>query len=111
MAATRPGPTAAPPRPTIRLDRWLWHARFWKTRGLAAAEVAEGHVRVNGRRVTKPAHPVGPGDTLTFAWGGRIRLIRVLDPGLRRGPASEAQGLFRDLDAPPAGPASPSPLE
>jgi ribosome-associated heat shock protein Hsp15 len=94
------------PRPTERIDKWLWHARFFKTRGLATAAIGAGHVRVNGAHVTKPAAPVHVGDTLTFALGGRIRLIRVLDLGHRRGPAPEAQALYLDLDAP-----APSPLE
>ncbi|MCF1708997.1 RNA-binding S4 domain-containing protein [Tabrizicola sp. J26] len=87
------------PRPTERIDKWLWHARFFKTRSLATAEVAAGHVRLNGQKIAKPAHPVGEGDTLTFPQGGRIRLIRVLTLGARRGPASEAQALYLDLDA------------
>ena len=67
--------------------------------------MAGGAVRLNGQRVTKPAQPVGPGDTLTFVQGNRVRLIRVLAPGTRRGPAEEAQGLYHDLDAEPgAGP-------
>ena len=99
-------------RPLIRLDKWLWQARFFKTRSLAAAVVAEGHVRVNGTRTTKPAQPVRPGDTLTFVQGGRVRLIRVLAPGGRRGPAVEAQALYDDLDAPaPGGAKSSQPLE
>ena len=93
----------------MRLDKWLWHARFFRTRGLATDEVAAGHVRVNGVRVVKPAHPVGDGDTLTFPQGARIRLVRVLATGLRRGPAVEAQMLYLDLDTPP--PVAPSPLE
>lgn len=87
------------PRQTIRLDKWLWHARFFKTRGLAARTVAEGHVRVNARPVDKPATAIGEGDTLTFPQGPRIRVIRVLAAGLRRGPAPEAQALYDDLDA------------
>ncbi len=84
----------------IRLDKWLHHARFWKTRSAAAEAVAGGKVRLNGRRVTKAAQPVGPGDTLTFVQGARVRVIRVLAPGHRRGPAEEARGLYHDLDGP-----------
>lgn len=85
-------------RVTIRLDKWLWQARFFKSRPLACAMIAEGHLRLNGIHCAKPGHQVGEGDTLTFPLGGRIRLIRVLAPGRRRGPAPEAQGLYRDLD-------------
>lgn len=85
-----------------RIDLWLWHARFFRTRSLAAAAVAAGQVRVDGNRVTRPARPVRPGDTLTFAQGNRIRLIRVEAMAYRRGPAEEAAALFTDLDAAPA---------
>ena len=67
----------AEPRPTLRLDKWLWQARFFKTRTLASAEVQAGHLRINGVRVTKAASSVGAGDVLTFAQGDRVRLIRV----------------------------------
>ncbi len=101
------------PRPTVRLDKWLWHARFFRTRGIATAEVAAGHVRVNGVKVSKPGRAVGAGDTLTFAQGAQIRLVRVLATTVRRGPATEAQQLYLDLDAENgAGPdVAASPLE
>ena len=98
-------------RATIRLDKWLWHARFFKTRGLASREVAEGRVRVNARRVEKPATPIGAGDTLTFPQGARIRVVRVLAAGLRRGPAPEAAALYEDLDAPSANSVPPAPAD
>ncbi len=85
------------PLPTIRIDKWLWYARFFKTRSLAAKQVSGGHVRVNGTRIAKPAHAIGPGDTLTFPQGARIRVTRVLSTGNRRGPAPEAQALYDDL--------------
>lgn len=88
------------PRPSIRLDKWLWHARFVKTRTLAAKLVSGGHVRVNSDKVSKPAHKVGPGDTLTFPQGNQIRVVRVIAPGVRRGPAPEAQALYDDLTPP-----------
>lgn len=94
----------------IRLDKWLWHARFFKTRTLAARQVSAGHVRVNGARVSKPAHAVGPRDVLTFVQGRETRVIRILDPGTRRGPAPEAQALYDDLGTPaPSDPAPPAP--
>jgi ribosome-associated heat shock protein Hsp15 len=98
-------------RPTIRIDKWLWQARFFKSRALAAATVEEGHLRINGQPTLKPGAAVGAGDVLTFAAGNRIRLIRVLSLGQRRGPASEAQALYLDLDAERDGMATPSPLE
>ena len=83
----------------LRVDKWLWQARFFKTRGLAAKQVASGQVRINGTRVTKPARTVGPGDVLTFAQSRRIRVVRLIAIGTRRGPASEAQALDAQLDA------------
>ena len=94
---------------TVRLDKWLWHARFFRTRSMATAEVAAGRVRVNGTRTAKPAHSVGAGDTLTFPKGAGIRLIRILQTAPRRGSAPEAQQLYLDLDLPPV--AASSPLE
>lgn len=88
------------PRPKLRLDKWLWHARFFKTRSLAAKLAAGGHVRVNGSRVTKPAHAISPGDILTFPQARAVRVVRVEALGERRGPAPEAQTLFTDLSEP-----------
>jgi ribosome-associated heat shock protein Hsp15 len=83
--------------PKMRLDKWLWQARFFKTRALAARVVAGGHVRVNASRTDKPAHRVGTGDTLTFPQARDIRVVRILGLGERRGPAQEARGLYEDL--------------
>lgn len=80
----------------IRLDKWLWQARFFKSRSLSAGAIEAGHVRLNGQHVTKAAQAVGPGDVLTFAQGRAIRVVRILATGTRRGPASEAQALYRD---------------
>jgi ribosome-associated heat shock protein Hsp15 len=94
----------------LRVDRWLFFARFFKTRTLAAEMVAAGRLRLNGARIGKPAHAVGPGDVLTFPQGGRIRVVRVLAPAPRRGPPAEAQALYLDLEAQDAGP-PPAPPE
>lgn len=83
-----------------RLDRWLWFARFLKSRTLAAMLVESGRIRLNGERVSKAARSVKPGDVLTFPLGDHVRVIRILAPGERRGPASEARLLYEDL-APP----------
>jgi Ribosome-associated heat shock protein implicated in the recycling of the 50S subunit (S4 paralog) len=85
------------PRPTIRLDKWLWHARFFKSRSIASGVVTGGKVRVGGNPVSKPARAVGPGDVLTFVQADVARVIRILDCGTRRGPAPEAQALYEDL--------------
>ncbi len=93
------------PRGTIRLDKWLFQARFLKSRGLAADLIAEGRVRVNGQPTDKPARMVGEGDVLTFALHGRVRVVRILAIGDRRGPAPEAQGLYEELAPKPSAPA------
>ncbi|WP_375689851.1 RNA-binding S4 domain-containing protein [Pseudooceanicola sp. LIPI14-2-Ac024] len=82
----------------LRVDKWLWQARFVKSRSLAAALATGGHVRVNGAKIAKASHGVGAGDVLVFPQGNRIRMVRVLALGLRRGPATEAQALYDDLD-------------
>lgn len=87
-------------RQTIRLDKWLWQARFFKSRSLAAEIVSSGKVRVDGVPVSKPARAVGAGNVLTFAQDRRVRVVRILDCGSRRGPATEAQGLYEDLSPP-----------
>jgi ribosome-associated heat shock protein Hsp15 len=83
--------------PRQRIDKWLCFARMAKTRTLAATIVSLGQVRLNKTRVTKPSHEVGPGDVLTLAVHGRVRVIRVLAIGARRGPASEAQTLYQNM--------------
>lgn len=80
----------------LRVDKWLWHARFFKTRTLAAKIVSGGHVRVNSDKISKPAYYIVVGDVLTFSQGNHIRVIEVLALGERRGPAPEAQTLYLD---------------
>lgn len=82
----------------MRLDKWLWHARFYKTRTLAADMVGRGKVRVNARIVKKPAAAIGPGDTLTLVQGRNIRVVHVLGLPDRRGPAEEAATCFEDVN-------------
>lgn len=80
-----------------RLDKWLWFARVTKTRSLAARLVAEGHVRLNARRIETPAKSVGPGDVLTIALERQVRVLKILAPGTRRGAFAEARLLFEEL--------------
>lgn len=89
------------PRPTIRLDKWLWQARFFKSRSLAAGVVTGGKVRVDGQPVSKPARAVGPGHVLTFVQATETRVVRIVACGERRGPAPEAQTLYEDLTPAP----------
>ena len=101
------GPGARPKlqaQPKLRIDRWLWQARFFRSRAMAADQVSDGNIRVNGQRIAKPGYGVGYGDVLTFALGGRVRLIRVMALGQRRGPSGEARLLYEDLDPVPGAP-------
>src|SRR4051812_49992079 len=77
----------------VRIDKWLWAARFFKTRSLATDAVLGGHVQVNGARV-KPAKDVRVGDTLQIRLGTVEWTVDVLALADRRGPASVAPGLY-----------------
>ena len=82
--------------PTLRIDRWLWAARFFKTRNSAAAAVSGGKVHLNGQR-TKPAKAVRAGDRLDVRRGDIRWEVAVLATAERRGPASEARTLYEEL--------------
>ena len=82
------------------LDKWLWYARFFKSRSLATKFCAAGRLRVNGAVVSKAHHRLKVGDVLTFPKARHIRVVRVVDLGSRRGPAAEAQALYDDLQPP-----------
>lgn len=83
----------------VRLDVWLWRARFFKTRALSAKMCESGHVRLERfgtvSRVEKASQSIKPGDRLIFALGARLIDVTVLDAGERRGPAAEAQTLYK----------------
>jgi ribosome-associated heat shock protein Hsp15 len=81
-----------------RLDKWLWFARFAKTRTLAAKLVASGFVRVNGQRTDSAAKALAVGDVITIALARTTLVVRVEDLGQRRGPAPEARQLYVDLN-------------
>ena len=82
---------------SIRLDKWLWQARFFKSRALASKICAAGRVRIDGERVTKAHAASRPGHVLTFPQARDIRVVRVIAIGTGRGPAVEAQTLYEDL--------------
>ena len=85
----------------LRLDKWLWCARFYRTRELAAAACESGRLRINGFRVEKAGREVRPGDVLTVPLHGRVVVIRVLAGAKRRGTAAEAPELYEIVaDAP-----------
>jgi ribosome-associated heat shock protein Hsp15 len=82
---------------TVRIDKWLWAARFYKTRSLASEAVSGGKVHVNGQRA-KPSRTLRPGDTLLISRNEIEYTITVLALSERRGPAPEAQKLYRETD-------------
>ena len=92
-----------------RLDKWLWYARFFKSRSLATKVCASKRFRVNEQIASKPHYAVHVGDVLTFPKGPHIRVVRILDLGTRRGPAKEAQTLYDDLSPPQPGKKTDSP--
>ncbi|MGO8854884.1 MAG: RNA-binding S4 domain-containing protein [Steroidobacteraceae bacterium] len=81
-----------------RLDKWLWHCRFYKTRSLATAAIAGGKVHLNAERV-KPAHRVRIGDHLSLSLQGVVAEFEVLGLPQRRGPAAEAQANYLETPA------------
>lgn len=87
-----------PPDIQGRLDKWLFHARFYRTRPLAQAATSAGRIRLNGVKVAKPGHALKPGDVLTLGRGGQVIAVRVLALAERRGPATEARCLYEVLE-------------
>lgn len=84
---------------TLRVDKWLWYARFFKTRSLAAKIVQSG-IRINQTKVTKAHHALKPGDVLTFQKEEDVRVIEVVALGESRRPFQEAKMLYTDLQPP-----------
>ena len=81
----------------LRLDKWLWYARFFKTRSAATKVISGGRFRLDGVVMNKPHRQALCGQVLTFIQGDRIRVIKIMAMGFRRGPASEASLLYGDL--------------
>ena len=92
-----------------RLDKWLWCARFFKSRSLATKLLEGGRLRLSGQVVSKSHQVVRVGDVLTFPQGPHIRVIEVVALANRRGPAPEARTLYRDLAPPDAAPPARQP--
>ncbi|HMG47111.1 MAG TPA: RNA-binding S4 domain-containing protein [Allosphingosinicella sp.] len=82
---------------SLRLDKFLWYARIVKTRVLAQALAEQGRLRLNGRRVDRAHAPVRPGDVLSFAQRGEVRVLRIEALPVRRGPAPEARLCYCEL--------------
>jgi ribosome-associated heat shock protein Hsp15 len=87
-----------PATPRQRLDLWIWHARFVRTRSDAADLIRSGHVRVNGMRQTQAGYAIKLGDVLTLALISRTLLVRVSGMVERRGSAHEANTLYALLE-------------
>ncbi len=81
----------------LRLDKWLWYARFFKTRSAATRAISDGRFRLDGIVTNKPHRQALCGQVLTFIQGERIRVIKIMALGNRRGPAGEASALYEDL--------------
>lgn len=94
----RAGGQGAPPsQPKVRLDKWLFGARFFRSRELASTMIEKGHLRINGQRCKKSGHGVLVGDTLTFIQADAVRVVRIEALADRRGSATIAQQLYTDL--------------
>ena len=81
----------------MRIDRFLFFIRLVKSRTLAQGVIAEGHVRVDGKRVEKPSEEIHVGSTIALPLHERVRVIRVLSLPTRRGPAPEARACYEEL--------------
>lgn len=84
---------------SIRIDLWLWYARFYRSRSLAARAVKGSRMRLNRQVIRKVSQPLRVGDVLTIPWNGEIRVIEIAALGERRGPAGEARMLYHDRTA------------
>jgi len=105
--------SAAAPDMVLRLDKWLWYARFFKTRSAASKAISGGRFRLDGQIMAKPHRQAICGQVLTFVQGTRVRVIKIVALGSRRGPATEAALLYEDLAPAPAmvEKTTPKPLE
>lgn len=83
--------------PALRLDKWLWHARFARTRQVAGELVAQARVRINGQIAVKTHHPVRVGDVVTITSPARITVVRVTALGERRGSPADAARLYETI--------------
>lgn len=86
----------------LRLDKWLWYARFFKTRNIATRLISSGKLRLNGEVMSKPHRAALVGQVLTFVQQNDVRVIEIIALGQRRGPATEAVTLYNDLSPPVA---------
>ncbi len=92
-----------------RIDKWLWHARFYRSRAMAQTAAASGLIRLNGARVEKPSASVQPGDIVTLPRGRDVVAVRIEAVALRRGPASQALALYSLVPPTALDPGPPAP--
>ena len=92
---------ADPQSKGLRLDKWLWYARFFKTRGAASKAISDGRFRLDGMVMKKPHRQALCDQVLTFIQGNRVRVIKIMALGSRRGPSNEAVLLYEDLTPEP----------
>lgn len=93
-----------------RVDKWLFYARIVKSRALAQKLAVSGRVRINRDKTAQASDLVKPGDVLTVTLDGRILVLEVVEAGTRRGPATEARTLYKDMSPPPT-PRSAAPAD
>jgi ribosome-associated heat shock protein Hsp15 len=91
----------------VRIDKWLWHARFYRSRAQAQQAAASGLLRLNGTRVEKPSAAVQPGDIVTLPRGRDVLAVQIQSLALRRGPFAEARKLYSIVQASLLDPAAP----
>ena len=82
---------------SLRIDKWLWYGRFFKSRSIASRFIAKRRVRLNSRRINKSSQLLKIGDILTFSIGAKLLIIKVVGLGSRRGPNKEANMLYLDI--------------
>lgn len=85
--------------PGLRLDKWLFHARFVKQRSMTVDLLRKRRIRVNDQLMSKAHYLIRPGDVVTLVRPEKVTVVEVLGLGKRRGPAPEAQGLYRLLES------------
>ena len=101
MAWNLPEPAQLGVADRQRLDKWLWFARLVKTRKQAVCLIEDGHVRIDSLRTYVASKPVGPGNVLTIALEGHVRVLRIVAIAARRGPARESRAILLTLDCLP----------
>ena len=82
----------------VRIDKWRWWARFFRTRSLSTKIITKGTVRLNSRRIVKPSVEIEVNDVLTFTFGKSVRVIKVLSLGERRVNYEEAQKMYENIE-------------